>query len=162
MRTRMFALAVGGLAALAFTAPVGAGESGSDGATACVLNTQLLPENEIRTAANTNDPTVESTAMGHVQIKVRNDGSIEWKTFILNRDAESFFAGHIHIGSSTVNGGVVQLLFGGPTTNATQIEDRGTVMNATLADALCANPSGYYVNYHTTQDPVGAVRGQLG
>jgi hypothetical protein len=161
MRSRMFVLAVGGLAALAFTAPAGAGESGSDGAAACVLNTRLLPENEVRTAANVNDPTVESTATGHAQIKVRNDGSIEWKVTINNRDAETFVAGHIHIGPPTANGPVVQGLFSG-SSNATHFVDSGSVMNATLAAALCGTPSAYYVNYHTTQDPVGATRGQLG
>jgi len=30
-----------------------------------------------------------------------------------------------------------------------------------LAAAICGKPSGYYVNYHTTKDPEGAIRGQL-
>jgi hypothetical protein len=28
-------------------------------------------------------------------------------------------------------------------------------------EAICGNLAGHYVNYHTTQDPMGAVRGQL-
>src|SRR3712207_8494607 len=27
---------------------------------------------------------------------------------------------------------------------------------------VCTNPSGHYVNFHTTDDPMGAIRGQLG
>jgi CHRD domain len=33
---------------------------------------------------------------------------------------------------------------------------------ASLAAAICAHPEDYYVNYHTTAFPGGAIRGQQG
>jgi len=133
----------------------------SQDATLCVLNTELSPENEVRTAANTTDPTVESTARGHAQVKVRADGTIEYKVFVLNQDGETFTAGHIHGAPAGTNGPVVQNLFVGSTFDDEQFVQHDEVSNPALAADLCADPSAYYVNYHTTQDPVGAIRGQL-
>jgi hypothetical protein len=156
MRSRLFAIIaiVTGLAALVVCAPAVAGPTGSDGATACVFTTQLLAENEV--------PTSNSNAFGQSQIKVRNDGTIEYRTHIVNPDNESFFAGHIHVAPAGSPGPVVQsLFFPGPNSDR-QIMDSGAVSNPELGEAICANPSAYYVNYHTTAHPSGAVRGQLG
>jgi hypothetical protein len=136
------------------TATAVAGPDGSDEATMCVSTTQLRTENEV--------PPRTAASFGHTQIKVRNDGTIEFKTHIVNPAAETFVAGHIHIGSSTVAGPVVQSLFQGGPTSAEEIMQSGEVSNPALAAAICANPSNYYVNYHTTQFPGGAIRGQLG
>ena len=121
----------------------------------CVQNTQLAAENE--TTGST------STATGHAQIKVRNDGTIEWNVFVLNPDGENFIAGHVHRAPAGVPGPVVLPLHTtGPTTDQ-QIRDTGESATAgTLGEAICANPSNYYVNYHTTPFPGGAIRGQLG
>src|SRR5919198_91579 len=54
----------------------------------CVLHAKLSAKNE--TTGST------STAKGHTLIKVRNDGTIEFKTHILNKNNETFTAGHIH------------------------------------------------------------------
>ena len=54
----------------------------------CVLQAKLAAKNE--TTGST------SIAKGHTQIKVRSNGTIEFKTQILNRDDETFVAGHIH------------------------------------------------------------------
>src|SRR5437899_12675167 len=54
----------------------------------CVLHAKLAAKNE--TTGST------STAKGHTQIKVRNDGTIEFKTHINNKNNETFVAGHIH------------------------------------------------------------------
>jgi hypothetical protein len=156
MRPRLFTLVVlvAGLSALAIGAPAVAGPNGSDEGTACVFTTQLRAENEV--------PTSDSNAFGHAQIKVRNDGTIEYKTHIINPDNETFVAGHIHLAPAGVPGPVVQsLFFPGPNSDR-EITDSGAVSNPALGAALCAKPSAYYVNYHTTIHPSGAIRGQLG
>jgi hypothetical protein len=132
------------------------GVNGSDNGTACVLNTQLRAKNE--TTGST------SEAKGHAQIKVRNDGTVEYKVFILNKAEETFVAGHIHRAPPGVAGPVVVPLFTGSTTSARHIRQRGeaTVPATFNPFALCQNPEQYYVNYHTTAFPGGAIRGQLG
>ena len=123
----------------------------------CVLQAKLAAKNE--TTGST------SIAKGHTQIKVRNDGTIGFKTQILNRDHETFVAGHIHQALAGVAGAVVVPLFVSPTppTNARHIKQRGvaTPNAGTTGAAICQNPSAYYVNYHTTAFAGGAIRGQL-
>lgn len=156
MRPRLITLVllVAGLSALAIGSPAVAGPSGADEGTACVFTTQLRAENEV--------PTSSSTAFGHTQIKVRNDGTIEYKTLINNPANESFVAGHIHQAPAGTPGPVVQtLFFVGPNSDSVII-DSGEVSNPALGAAICADPSAYYVNYHTTVNPAGAIRGQLG
>jgi hypothetical protein len=124
----------------------------------CVLHAKLAAKNETTGSI--------STAKGHTLIKVRDDGTIEFKTHILNRGHETFVAGHIHQAPVGVAGPIVVPLFvaPSPSTNARHIKQSGTATpNAgTTGAALCANPSAYYVNYHTTAFPGGAIRGQLG
>jgi hypothetical protein len=142
-------------------------------ATLCVFSTQLSPENEIR-PEGTPDP-VESVASGHAQVKIRADGTIEYKVFIQNPAGEEFTAGHIHSGDSTVNGPVFVHLYGGLAGGAPFTDDV-FVQHAEAGEAqfspaaiaaefdatdICENPSNYYVNYHTVADPMGAIRGQL-
>jgi hypothetical protein len=123
----------------------------------CVLQAKLAAKNE--TTGST------SIAKGHTQIKVRNDGTIEFKTQILNRDHETFVAGHIHQAPVGVAGPIVVPLFVSPTppTNARHIRQSGvaTPNAGTTGAAICQNPSAYYVNYHTTAFAGGAIRGQL-
>ncbi len=123
----------------------------------CVLHAKLAAKNE--TTGST------STAKGHTQIKVRNDGTIEFKTQILNKNHETFVAGHIHQAPVGVAGPIVVPLFVSPTppTSARHIKQSGvaTPNAGTTGANLCANPSAYYANYHTTAFPGGAIRGQL-
>jgi CHRD domain len=123
----------------------------------CVLTAKLTAKSE--TTGST------STAKGHTQIKVRTDGTIEFKTQILNRGHETFVAGHIHQAPVGVAGPIVVPLFVSPTpaTNARHIRQSGvaTPNAGTTGAAICQNPSAYYVNYHTTAFAGGAIRGQL-
>ncbi len=122
----------------------------------CVLHAKLAAKNE---TAST------STAKGHTLIKVRNDGTIEFKTHINNKNHETFVAGHIHQAPVGVAGPIVVPLFVAPTppTSARHIKQSGvaTPNAGTTGAALCQNPSAYYVNYHTSAFPGGAIRGQL-
>jgi hypothetical protein len=137
------------------TASVAPAKSGR-GAT-CVLHAKLAAESE--TTGST------STAKGHTLIKVRNDGTIEFKTQINNRNHETFVAGHIHAAPVGVAGPIVVPLFVAPAppVSARHIKQSGvaTPNAGTTGADLCQNPSAYYVNYHTTAFPGGAIRGQL-
>src|SRR5256714_2207823 len=70
--------------------------------------------------------------------------------------------GHIHEGVKGVNGDVKVPLFTTPMPDtATAAAGVLTVSDPAIADALRANPSGFYLNLHTKEFPGGAVRGQL-
>ena len=145
------------VAACAVGVPIGSVASAkSDLGVTCVLHAKLAANNETGST---------STAKGHTLIKVRNDGTIEFKTHINNKNHETFVAGHIHQAPVGVAGPVVVPLFVAPTppTSARHIKQSGlaTPNAGTTGAALCQNPSAYYVNYHTTAFPAGAIRGQL-
>ena len=144
------------LAILAIVAIGAAGTaSAKHGGAMCVLNTQLSARNE--TTGST------STATGHAQIKVWNDGTITFKAQIFNPNHETFVAGHIHQAPVGVAGSIVVPLFAGPQTSESHIKLSGaaTPNAGTTGAALCNNTSAYYVNFHTTAFPAGAIRGQL-
>jgi CHRD domain len=147
-----FVIACTAAAPAAGTAPAKNGNG-----TMCVLHAKLSAKNE--TTGST------SVAKGHTLIKVRNDGTIQFKTHINNKNRETFVAGHIHQAPVGVAGPIVVPLFvsPAPATNARHIKESGvaTPTGTTTGANLCQNPSAYYVNYHTTAFPGGAIRGQL-
>jgi hypothetical protein len=142
-------------AVAALTASVASAKSGRG--VMCVLHSKLAAKNET--------PPTTSTAKGHTQIKVRNDGTIEFKTRINNKNAENFELGHIHQAPVNVAGPIVVPLFvpPAPATSLRHIKQNGvaTPNAGTTGADLCENPSAYYVNYHTSAFPLGAIRGQL-
>ena len=146
---------VAACAAVALTASGAPAKNGNG--VMCVLQANLGAKNE--TTGST------STAKGHTLIKVRRDSTIEFKTHILNKNGETFVAGHIHRAPVGVAGPVVVPLFvlPSPPTTARHIKQGGvaTPNAGTTGADLCSNPSAYYVNYHTTAFPGGAIRGQL-
>ena len=143
-------LIVACLLALSF---VGSLKAAPDDQLVAVYNTQLRPENE--TTPST------SQAWGHAQVKVYASGLIEWKVKINNPTGETFTAGHIHRAPAGSPGPVVQPFLGGAATTDTHIDLRASATNPALAAALLANPANYYVNFHTTANGPGAIRGQL-
>jgi Cu/Zn superoxide dismutase len=152
---RLFLCAAAACVVAAPTASVTQAKNGNG--VMCVLHAKLSAKNE--TTGST------STAKGHTQIKVRNDGTIEFKTQINNKNHETFVAGHIHQAPVGFAGPIVVPLFvaPSPSTSARHIKQSGvaTPNAGTTGAALCANRSAYYVNYHTTAFPGGAIRGQL-
>lgn len=151
-------LILGVAAACAIVALTASGAPAKNGnGVMCVLHAKLTAKSE--TTGST------STAKGHTQIKVRANGTIEFKTHILNKNGETFVAGHIHQAPVGVAGPIVVPLFVAPSvpTSARQIKQHGvaTPNAGTTGAALCQNPAAYYVNYHTTAFTGGAIRGQL-
>jgi CHRD domain len=128
--------------------------SKNDSGVMCVLHAKLSAEG---------DTGSTSTDTGKTKIKVLADGTIEFKTKIENVDGESFVAAHIHQGAVGVAGPPVELLFSGSTSDS-KIKQSGaaTSLASTTGADICADPSGYYVNYHSTEFPDGSIRGQLG
>src|SRR3954452_3186946 len=121
MRRLIICLVVVGVAAVpATSAAQGTGHGKGGGGTMCVLHAKLSAKHE--TTGST------STAKGHTLIKVRNDGTIQFKTQIHNRNHETFVAGHIHQASAGVAGPIVVPLFAAPApaTSARHIKQRGT------------------------------------
>jgi hypothetical protein len=157
MRTvrRLFAVLV--LAAALVSLSAAPAQATGDTGPHCISFTKLSPENEVRT---TPDDPVESRASGFSLIQIRGT-TLRVVTVIFNPARETFVAGHIHVGGVGVNGGIVVHLFAGSSNPLVFAHsDTHDVAEQTARD-ICGNLAGYYVNYHTTQDPQGAVRGQL-
>ena len=152
--TVVLALVVG-LAALIVTAPAGA----SDEPTKCTAYAVMTPGNEVRDEGST-DPVVDSRALGAALFHI--DGTtLSFSVAIANPAGETFVAGHIHPGDAGVIGGVLVPLFAGSSDRRLFFQAARIGITADAAAAICGDPAGHYVNYHTTQDPQGAVRGQL-
>lgn len=66
-------------------------------------------------------------------------------------------ASHIHKGGKGVSGGIVIVLFKGPSVGHSGCRNAPK----SLIKAIQKKPSAYYVNVHTTKYPTGAIRAQL-
>ena len=106
----------------------------------------LLGSNEV--PAGSGDPDGSGTAT------ITLDGatnSISW-SITTNNITLPIFLDHIHQGAAGTNGPVV-------------IDFSATLVGGPIVDpdvaAVLANPSGYYVNVHTTDFQAGAIRGQV-
>lgn len=140
---------VAALAALVVATPAGAR---SESTTKCAAYALLKAGNEV--------PPSASRAVGAALVHI--DGTtLSFSVAIGNPARESFFAGHIHTGAAGVNGAVAVTLFTGSTDRKLIVQAARIVISETTAAAICGDPAGHYVNYHTTQFPGGAIRGQL-
>ena len=132
------------LAAAAFATCLGAATPA--GATIIQFIVPLSGANEV--PAGSGDPDGSGTATLTLDDATN---SISWSITTSNITLP-IFLDHIHQGAAGVNGPVVidfsAQLVGGP------------IVDADVANVL-ANPSGYYVNVHTTDFQGGAIRGQV-
>lgn len=121
------------------------------------LKADLQGRNEVPVAGKpaVGDPDGSATGV----IRVQGDRvtfAFDWK----NIGAPTL--GHIHQGKAGVNGDVkVPLFTSALPANSTAAAGAVTVSDPAIADQLRADPSGFYLNLHTTEFPGGAVRGQL-
>jgi CHRD domain len=136
--------------AVALLAAVPAGAQASS--TRCTAFAVLQPGNEV--------PPTTSQATGATLVRI-NGTSVSFATVIGNPAREEFFAGHIHVGAAGVNGDIVVPLFAGSSNRRLFTQFDTVTTTEAIAAAICANPAGYYVNYHTVAFRGGAIRGQL-
>ena len=127
---------------------------------ATVFNVTLLAENEPNGAST-------SESKGHAQVKVFEDGTMEFTFTINNKADETYTRAHIHKAPAGSNGGIHWdfLEAGNPVATVagqpSQLRGVGRPRAAAVLADLLANPAGYYVNVHSTAFPGGSVRGQL-
>lgn len=132
----------------------------SDAAPPIVFNVVLRAENEPNGAST-------SESKGYAQVMVEQDGTIEFMFTVNNKSGETYTRAHIHKAPAGVNGPIHWdfLEAGIPVASISDQPSqlRGVARPRAAADLadLLANPSGYYVNVHSTVFPGGAVRGQL-
>ena len=69
-------------------------------------------------------------------------------------------AAHIHQAPIGANG-PIKVTLNAPATGGADASKGCTTLSTTLANAIKANPRGFYVNVHTATFSGGAVRGQL-
>ncbi|HXV34620.1 MAG TPA: CHRD domain-containing protein [Gaiellaceae bacterium] len=139
---------VAALAALVVSTPAGA----TDETTKCTAGAVLKGENE--------NPPSGSKAVGAILVHV-NDTKLSFALAIANPARETFTRGHIHVGAADVNGPVLVTLFEGSTDRKLILQAARLDITSDIAARICADPGGFYVNYHTTDFPGGAIRGQL-
>ena len=141
-------LVLGALAALMVATPAAA----TGDATKCSAYAVLKPGNEV--------PPTTSKTLGAAAIHI-NGTTLSFAVTIANPLRETFLAGHIHVGAAGVNGPVVVPLFAGSNDRKLFVQAARIAIDAEDAKAICGDLAGHYVNYHTTQFPGGALRGQL-
>jgi hypothetical protein len=120
--------------------------------TKCTAFAVLKPSNEV--------PPTNSRATGVALVHI-NGTRLSFSVVIANPARETFILGHIHRGAAGVNGPIVVPLFDGSDSSRLFTQFDSIQITAENAAAICGNLAGHYVNYHTTANPGGAIRGQL-
>jgi len=118
---------------------------------AVLLSAELRGSNEV--------PPTGSTIVGSSLITIDSSNVV---TFEVNADGiVSPTLSHIHKAAAGANGSVV-VTFASSAAGFIGGRTKGTIqIDPTLAADIKANPSGYYVNVHTTAFGGGEIRGQL-
>jgi len=121
------------------------------------LEAHLLGSNEVPVSGKPAVGDPNGSAVGVVKLQGdRVTFAFSWKGI------SAPTLGHIHEGAAGVNGDAKVPLFDTPMPDSiTAAAGAVTVSDPAIADALRANPSGFYMNLHTKEFPGGALRGQL-
>ena len=138
---------------------------------ATTLNADLRPANEVPAIAN-EEAGGSARATLTFNLSKDSSGYLTSATFDVQVEATGFPAGtaltgaHIHAGTPGANGGIfvsVGLAAGEVTfpTGAGSFSKKGIALTVDQANAILANPSGFYFNIHTARNPDGVARGQL-
>jgi hypothetical protein len=98
---------------------------------------------------------------GWVALTISEDGTICY-TGKVQAIGRELTGAHIHVGMAGTAGGVVVDLDPFSAVITGNKASHCVTTTAEIAGAILADPSGYYVNVHTTDYPGGAIRGQLG
>lgn len=114
-------------------------------------NALLLGRNEV--------PAVTTSAKGIARFTLVNTDTLQYQIAVSN--IVSITAAHIHFGPIGKNGGVVHGLYSGVGAfdPANPLSGTLTLTNKQLVDLLTGY---YYVNVHTSANPGGEIRGQIG
>lgn len=140
-RTRTTALAIAALAAFTF-----AGTAAANAAPAIPLS-------------GGQEAPAPGNFGGHGWFSYEIDGDQLCYTLEVDGLSAAVAAAHIHVGERNAPGPVVVPL---STMAETSFEvDTCTTADPMLLAAIEADPSAYYVNVHTTNNPPGEIRGQL-
>ena len=139
----------------------------SEAAPPTVFNTHMRSDIEV--------PACASESQGLAQIKILQDGTIESMVIINNKSDESIRFWHIHHLAAGASTGPIIWWLTSPVGTDLNLTDRHIdirqngifVANphfmsgaAALAELL-ANPSSFYVNFHSDHCPAGVARGFL-
>jgi len=136
-----------------------------------VFTADLKPSNEVPPIANAE---ATCTGKGTFTLNTTKDaaGTITAANAVFETDVSACPAdtkiniGHIHKAAAGANGSVVvnSGLAAGEltlTSGAGKINKTTAVVDPALATDIIANPAGYYMNWHSTLNPGGILRGQL-
>ncbi len=136
----------------------------------------LLPSNEVPAATADTSATGSGTVWIHVVKDSSGNitsGSVDFSADYNFQVAVTITGMHIHQGTASVAGPVVVSSgLGGTNTIAVAAPGTGSVfeqapfggaaaVSVATIQGILANPAGYYLNIHTTDNPGGAMRGQL-
>jgi len=123
-----------------------------------LLSISASAQNFTATLLGTNEvPPCDLDGTGTATVVFAGATTVNY-TITVNNITLPPIAQHIHQGAAGVNGPIV-INFPGVWVGNTLVGS--TTASAATISAIIANPSGFYVNVHTTDCPGGAVRGQL-
>ena len=131
----------------------------------------IVPGPRVFTAVSINSEVVPPTqvqACGHTFIEIFDAGTADfrptlyYRTRITNPTGETFVAGHLHHAPAGQNDPNVYLSVFFFPSSATSIDQSGFWgLTQQQYDEIRQAPGDFYVDFHTTSFPNGAIRGQL-